>query len=80
MGEAMSETKKLFVNFDGMTWPATTDDTGNLEYRMRYAPNTLTQSDLLVCASIMNAYRAIIWTPQKARNYKISKIRKLSSE
>jgi hypothetical protein len=74
----MTETKKLFVTFDGMCWPATTDDTGNLEYRMRFAPKTLTESDLLVCASIMNAYRYLVWLPQKTRNDRISKIRKLS--
>ncbi len=74
----MTEPKKLFVHFDEMTWPAISDDVGNLEYRMRYAQHTLTASDLLACASVMNAYRYLVFKPQKARNSIVSNIRKLS--
>ena len=52
-----------FVRFDEMTWPLIPTD---LEWVLRYGVPT--KENLLMAASILNAYRASLHLSQKRRN------------
>lgn len=53
---------------DGTIWPTPGDDPdGGLEWRLRYAPNSLTRPDQLVLASIVSAYRQLLCCPTRRR-------------
>jgi len=54
---------------DGSVWPTPGDDPdGGLEWRLRYAPESITRTDLLVLASIVSAYREVLTCPSRRRN------------
>lgn len=49
-----------------MTWPAITRDVAELGWKLRYAPASLTQSDQLTLASIVDAYIQMVCdSPEK---------------
>ncbi len=48
---------KRYVLFDGMTWPLYDGDT---EWRLRHAPQGITQQDQLYLASVLAAYDALL--------------------
>jgi hypothetical protein len=53
-------------------WPtpgdtAYEDDTPGLEWKLRYAPESLTREDQLVLASIVAAYRELLTCPDHRR-------------
>ena len=66
-----------YVHFENMTWPNYDDD--QLAWRMIHAPGTLTEADLLVAASYIGAYKALLERTQKERNDVCKKIRLLSA-
>lgn len=54
---------------DETVWPTPGDDPdGGLEWRLRYAPESLTRQDQLVLASIVAAYRELLTCPMRRRN------------
>lgn len=55
---------RSYVCFDGMSWPLPDAD---LEWQMRYAPEAAMKNHLFV-ASVMNAYRELILSPERRRN------------
>lgn len=64
--------------FGGMTWPLPErDEDDSVEWRLRYG--TPTKEDLLVAASYMHAYTALIFKTQKARNDICTKIKILDT-
>lgn len=61
---------------DGSLWPNPLD-WEEVEYRLRYGNEHLTRGDLLYAASVMSAYRALIFHTNEARNYKANNIKKM---
>lgn len=60
---------------DGTCWPTAGEANGNLERRLRgYAP--LHESDHLVAASVLAAYRELVWTTGKRRAEVIAQLRR----
>lgn len=67
-----------FENFAEMSWPNPAS-TGDLEWRMRYAPETLTKSDRMCAASVIAAYRALILDKTvKGRQFVVRELKKRS--
>lgn len=56
---------------DGSVWPRTGDsadpDECGLEWRLRYAPESITRVDQLHLASIVSAYRELLSCTEKRR-------------
>lgn len=51
-----------FVRGEDNTWPLWWEvdaDSDGVEWKLRYAPDRLSRSDMLLCASIVAAYRAL---------------------
>jgi hypothetical protein len=67
---------KWVVRFDGMTWPRAGEEATELDWRLRYAPD-VSRSDLLMAASIIGAYRSMVWDPRSKRERVIREIRKI---
>lgn len=66
-----------YVSFGEMTWPRPDTDLG---WRLRYTPESLTRSDQLVLASIVDAYQELVTGKTVARrNACIAGIRKAMS-
>lgn len=61
------------------SWPDPRDPLG-VEWRLRHLRTTfnaeVSTSDLMVAASYMDAYRALIALPQRARNQRIEQIKR----
>lgn len=57
---------------DGTVWPTPGDASDSnecsLEWRLRYAPTSIATTDMLVLASIVNAYRELLVCPSRRRN------------
>ena len=71
---------KQYTIFDEMSWPFPQCEQDGLQWRLRYAPETITRSDKLTIASIMCAYSALIFKTQKDRNYICNKIKQAMDE
>lgn len=61
-GEPVLKTR--FKVFGGMTWPLPDDD---LEWRLRYAPDSLTRQDEMYLASLNSAYRELFTCNREKR-------------
>jgi len=70
----MPELKQNFASFDGMCWPLPSERLGEIEYKMRY-DNVFTRSDMLIAASVLNAYRELVTCSAEKRRTVISGIR-----
>ncbi len=55
----MSDTS-CFAVFDGMAWPKPGERVSNIQHKMRYADHKLTRDDLLIAASVLCAYGALV--------------------
>ena len=51
---------------DGTTWPHP-DRAGEIGWRMRYARQHVTEAEMLVAASIIDAYRELVLRPDMRR-------------
>jgi hypothetical protein len=58
--------------FDGMVWPIPDSDT---EWRLRYAPESITRQDQLYLASVVAAYWALFTKPRIQREFAIRHVR-----
>lgn len=66
-----------FRQFDGMCWPASSQDMADLGWSLRYnEPSALSRDRLMVAASIVTAYAELIRLPEKQRNRVIRELRK----
>lgn len=78
--EGKEEVLKRYQFFDGMTWPTPDCLMGedkSLNWKLRYAPDTLTKNDLVNIASYIGAYdQLIVHDTLKRSNKKISQLRK----
>ena len=68
-----SEPKTRFKMFDGMTWPLPDND---LEWRLRYAPDSMTRQDEMHLASMNSAYRELIVCSREKREKIVRELRK----
>lgn len=53
---------------DGIVFSRIGRELDDLEYRARYAPNSITREDIMAFASVANSYRALIEKPAAVRN------------
>jgi len=51
---------KAYATFDGMAWPMPCEQLDELQWRMRYSPESLSRSDMLLAASVLCAYSNLI--------------------
>lgn len=65
-----------FRHFNGMRWPAPCDRLGDLEWRLRHFPDSITGSDRMVAASVIQAYQYLIGLPVRDRDAVIRELRK----
>lgn len=61
------------VRFDGMTWPLAGGAIGDLEWRLRYG--VASRNDLLVAASVLSAYMALVNRTERDRRLIIRALR-----
>jgi hypothetical protein len=72
-----NESRNYMILDNGETvWPSPYP-TNSLEWRFRYAQETLKTEDFLHAASIMSAYEALITSTQKRRNDVCKQMKKL---
>jgi hypothetical protein len=65
----------MYSSFDEMCWPVPGEAAGNVEWRLRYAPEALSRSDHMLAASIINAYRQMVGDPETKRRAVIRQLR-----
>lgn len=67
-----------FRNFNGMCWPVPGKRLEELEDALRYKPKTawLDMKDRLLAASVIAAYRDLIWSTNARRNEISRELRK----
>lgn len=65
---------KLYRFFDNMSWPAPGSDLGDLSRIFTYGEPT--RNDMLVAASVINAYAELIRCPRTKRDYVVRELRK----
>jgi len=67
-----------FRNFHGMCWPVPCDRLADLEDSLRYNPKvaTFTMEDRLLAASVIAAYKDLIWSTNKRRTIIARELRK----
>jgi len=68
-----------FALFDSMCWPRPTERVGDIERKMRHEPDALTTGDLMLAASVLNAYREIMTCSAGKRAAVVAGIRKSES-
>ena len=56
-GELLDHCGYVVFRKENMTWPLPTD---HIEWRLRYAPDSITREDQLKLASLVNAYETLI--------------------
>jgi hypothetical protein len=67
-----------FRNFNGMCWPVPCDRLEDLEHSLRYNPKAavFTMEDRLLAASVIAAYKDLIWSTDKRRTAIARELRK----
>ena len=61
---------------DGTVWSTPCDHPdGGLEWRLRYAPASITRTEQLLAAGIIKSYRELLAVPERRRRYVVSQIR-----
>jgi hypothetical protein len=67
-----------FRNFKGMCWPVPGKQLEELEDALRYEPKTawLDMKDRLLAASVIAAYRDLVWSTNAKRNEVSRELRK----
>lgn len=66
--------QKIFRHFDGMCWPAVSENLDEVAWRANHA--TPSKSDMLVMASVCAAYQELIRLPARQRDKIIKELRK----
>jgi len=65
----------MYASFDDMCWPVPGECAGDIEWRLRYAPERLSRADHMLAASIINAYRQMVGDPETKRRAVIRQLR-----
>lgn len=53
---------------DEMTWPACSEKISNLSWRMRHFPDKVSKHDMMLAASVISGYLALVNSTQKTRD------------
>lgn len=61
-----------------MVWPSVSDKVSELEWRLRYAKECVSSSDMLILASLVSAYRELILCEDNKRKQVCQIIKKAS--
>ena len=69
------EKANFFRSFDGMCWPAPSENLAEVEWRARHHA-TPSKNDLMVMASVCAAYQELIRLPLRQRDKIIKELRK----
>lgn len=75
MSEIRILGEKSFASFDTMCWPLPGERCGDIEWKLRYTPGSLTRADQLVAASILSAYREMVAMPETRRRPILRRLR-----
>ena len=67
------KTTKSTAHWDGMCWPRAGDAAGELQWRLRYAPQSVTREDQLHAAQIIEAYQTLVLGRTQKRRNEIAK-------
>jgi len=72
----------MYHHFDGMCWPVPCRELDNLEYGLRYWEDgtCFLKKDRLLLASVIAAYRSLIWQTNAKRNAIAKEIRGCGGE
>ncbi len=70
----MSSSHRYLKLDDGTVWPDDVD--GSIQWKLRYAPDTLTRGDQLVAASVLACW-ALLSDPTEPLEPKISRVREI---
>ncbi len=62
------------AHFDGMSWPLPGERLERLEHTLRYGEPT--QEDLLLAASVLSAYGAMVASTSRSRAHVVQMLRK----
>jgi len=69
---------KNYTLFDGMCWPTPNAATSELEWKLRYS--TVTREEQLIIASVIQSYKALVFSTQKKRNYVCSVLKEAARQ
>lgn len=69
-------TSDCYAAFEDMVWPKPSSRLDDLQWRMRYAPDSVTPNDLLIAASVMDAYDSLVMCDTVKRETVVAGIRK----
>jgi hypothetical protein len=77
----ITPTRNIYRHFDGMSWPYPGDELNDLEDLLRYGPDDLSDTSVtreqeLLIASVLAAYRDLVWSTISKRNRVIKELRK----
>lgn len=76
----IGRTWKHGADIGDMHWPRAGNRCGDIEWKMRHAPDSLTSSDLLVAASILAAYRELIFCTREKRQAVVAALRAVEDQ
>jgi hypothetical protein len=69
MAAVLTKSERDVINVMGeMCWPAVGEEVAQTGWRLRYAPETITESDRLWLASLVDAWIQMVCDPIKKRN------------
>lgn len=77
--ETMTDQPHGHLHIQDMTWPDPRDPR-ELEWRLRYAPDTITRRDQLTVASIVHAYNYLIHLDARTRQKRVMQIREAADD
>ena len=78
----ITPTRETYRHFDGMSWPYPGDELSHIEdllrnsYQYRPGDSGITRKQELLIASVLAAYRELIWSTGSKRNRVIKELRK----
>lgn len=67
--------KGSVARFDGMSWPVPGERLDEVEHALRYG--TPSRSEMLLAASVLEAYRQMVTDPRTKREHVIRTLRKV---
>lgn len=73
--DELAHVGPVYARFGGMTWPrAGSDAFDEVAYRLHWGGYT--DEDVAIAASVMSAYRALVWKTGARRAYVVRMLRK----
>lgn len=70
------QPKTFYRRFDERIWPAPCNKMQELEYSLIHDAENVSPQDLKLAASVISAYRMLIWTSRDNRKHIVAEVRK----